>query len=94
MSEAECQYPSFVRNGYRITPFWKNFRVGDRSYEVNTDTMYRCIKPCVRLETRLEETADPDSGQMPIELGFNGDALRLAGSPNFEPLTRFEAANA
>jgi hypothetical protein len=83
---AECQYPPFVREGYRITPYWKNWQVGDKSYEVHTDMMYRCIRACVRLETKIEETADADGGQTPLELGFNGDSLRLEGNPNFEPL--------
>ena len=67
---AECQYPPFVKNTLKVTPFWRNYKIGDRAYNANTDDFYICIKPCVRLEAKFEESIEPDYGKSPLEMGY------------------------
>ncbi len=66
-----CQYPPYVHNTLKVTPYWKNYKIGDRAYRMATDEWHVCIKPCVRLEATFEESIEPDYGQSPLELGYS-----------------------
>lgn len=83
-AHAACQYPPFVRNGFRLTPYWKNYVIGDPLYDIANDRTVTCIKPCVLLEFAKEEVEEPDSGDAPNTLGFSLDGYRDMLRNNFE----------
>ncbi len=89
----DCQYPPYVRNTLKITPYWKNYKVGDRAYRIESDEFYRCVKPCVRLDALFEETDEQDYGLSPVELGFMPDQAAYWWPENWE-IEKKKVANA
>ncbi len=68
---SDCQYPPYLRSTLKVTPYWKNYKIGDRAYRIDSDDWYVCVKPCVRLEASFEEELAPDYGKTPEQLGYS-----------------------
>lgn len=63
-------YPPFVRGGLLLTPYWKSWTIGERTYNISDDEWMLCRVPHRTLEARAEATDEPDSGISPVQLGF------------------------